>query len=24
VARIAADEAVDAAWPDTRAHFHRG
>jgi hypothetical protein len=24
VARIAADEVVDAAWPDTRAHFHRG
>lgn len=24
VARIAADEAVDAAWPDTRAHFRRG
>ena len=23
VARIAADEAVDAAWPDTRAHFRR-
>ena len=24
VARIAADAAVDAAWPDTRAHFRRG